>query len=141
MVGWGKMLEARMDDEMEEVVLANGERVWLEWTDNDEMVAWTDEQPRRRIGAFSFAAKEGPGGEPYFKLTHAHLEGPDGPDQGRYAHRGVGREILKSMSQPVVVGRDDGQRRDDGSHLTGDGPGFVAKMVKEGLLSWDSVGD
>lgn len=51
---------------------------------------------------------------------------------------GLGRaslEFFKEYTEADVFAREnDGQVRDDGSHLTEDAPGFVAKMIGEGLL-------
>lgn len=57
---------------------------------------------------------------------------------------GLGRaalEFFKDYTQADVFAREnDGQVRDDGSHLTEDAPGFVAKMIDEGILL-DNSGD
>lgn len=51
---------------------------------------------------------------------------------------GLGRaalEFFKDYTQADVFAREnDGQVRDDGSRLTEDAPGFVAKMIDEGIL-------
>lgn len=51
---------------------------------------------------------------------------------------GLGRaalEFFKEYTDADVFAReDDGQVREDGSHLTEDAPGFVAKMIDEGIL-------
>ena len=52
--------------------------------------------------------------------------------------QGVGRACLlfhkEIYSAPLSAGRDDGILEDDGSHLTGDGVGFIAKMRQEGIV-------
>lgn len=57
---------------------------------------------------------------------------------------GLGRaalEFFKEYTGAEVFAREyDGQVRDDGSHLTEDAPGFVAKMIDEGILL-DNSGD
>lgn len=37
----------------------------------------------------------------------------------------------------ITAAADDGMQPDDGSHLTGAGPGFVAAMRKKGLVAHD----
>ncbi|MBI2794155.1 MAG: hypothetical protein HYX66_05835 [Ignavibacteria bacterium] len=52
--------------------------------------------------------------------------------------QGIGTEILKRHKQQyglsIRAAENDGQRRDDGSHLTGDAPGFVSRMKERGLI-------
>lgn len=93
------------------------------------------------IGNVSYDLREGAdprGGDDVYLITNIFL---DGPAQDReYVGQGIGRECMRILSQDygytVVASRDDGIRRDDGSHLTGDAPGFFQKMVSEGLVFW-----
>jgi len=59
--------------------------------------------------------------------------------------QGLGRETIKFFSEYFDVSiwarGHDGIRRDDGSHLTEDAPGFVDKMIEEGLLVDNRIGD
>ncbi len=52
---------------------------------------------------------------------------------------GLGRatiEFFKDYYEAIIYARqNDGIDREDGSHLTEDAPGFVAKMIDEGLLN------
>jgi len=68
------------------------------------------------------------------RLTWAYLDGMD----GSYVRQGIGRrclELVREISGLEIVAADvDGQRHDDGSHLTGDAPGFVARMRQDGLI-------
>lgn len=119
----------------------DGRDVVLEWS-NDEMTAWTADEPRERIGSFEFQFVEGSGGrgdDDYYHVTNMHLEGPSSAP-GTYQQQGIGREILQIVGH-VTFSPHDGIRRDDGSHLTGVGPIFAAKMVAAGLASWSSGGD
>lgn len=56
-----------------------------------------------------------------------------------YKKSGLGRaaiEFFKDCTRASLYAREnDGQVRDDGSHLTENAPAFVAKMIKEGLLT------
>lgn len=51
---------------------------------------------------------------------------------------GLGRACIEFfgdyVNSSIYVRPDDGVERDDGSHLTEDAPGFVAKMIEEGLI-------
>lgn len=55
-----------------------------------------------------------------------------------YLRHGLGRATLQFRGEvfrsPLVVADNDGLKRDDGSHLTGDAPGFVAVLSKEELM-------
>lgn len=66
-------------------------------------------------------------------LMWAHLE-----DLPGYTRIGIGRECVRRMSDifslPVSAADNDGMRRDDGSHLTGDAPAFVEALKREGLI-------
>ena len=65
-----------------------------------------------------------------YHITHLALEG--------CAHQGLGRRCLELhheiFDSPLTAGTDNGSKSEDGSHLTGDGPGFIAKMRKEGIV-------
>ena len=85
---------------------------------------------------------EGPSGsgdDDYYHVQNMFLEGPDG--SRKYLQQGIGRAIIEEVGScdiPIVFTRNDGIKRDDGSHLTGDGPSFATKMVSEGLAYWDN---
>lgn len=133
-----------MEDEPETYTTKDARVVELDWSD-DEMKVWTTGEERELIGSFSFTHVEGPSGrgdDDYWHLTHMHLEGP-ASDPHSYERQGIGREIIAQVGAdiPIVFTPDDGIRRDDGSHLTGDGPAFARRMVAEGLASWDSHED
>ena len=71
----------------------------------------------------------------YLKLCWAYLDLVD----SSYRFQGIGRECLKQVRElsglAIVAAENDGMQRDDGSHLTGDAPGFVARMQAEGLIA------
>ena len=83
------------------------------------------------IGRFEFRADWECG---YLLLSWMYLDLKD----PKWKNQGIGREILlriKEMTSLTIVTReDDGFVQDDGSHLTGDAPGFVAKMCQEGII-------
>lgn len=112
--------------------------VELEW-DSDKMTAWTAGETREEIGRITFLYIEGAsenGDDEYYLVTNMHLEGPN--DSRDYTGQGIGREIIKRVgaNTPIVFAPDDGNLREDGSHLTEMGPEFAKRMVSEGLASW-----
>jgi hypothetical protein len=87
----------------------------------------------KRIGRFEFKEIESDGSGPDLRLvTYCFLN-----EQPGYTHCGIGREIVKFVAEyghVVVMSHDDGQRRQDSSHLTGDAPGFADTLEKEKLI-------
>jgi hypothetical protein len=73
----------------------------------------------------------------------------DWPDRDHYyitrlalekcAGIGLGRACLifhkECFDAPITASDEHGQRSQDGSHLTGMGPGFIYKMRQEGLVA------
>jgi hypothetical protein len=121
----------------------DGRTVELDWQD-DEMVVWTTGAQREKIGSITFLFREGlmpDGSDAHYLVTNMHLEGPNG--SRAYLHQGIGRAIIRDVSEltPIVFSPDDGQRHDDGSHLTDMGPEFAHRMVQEGLAGWDTWED
>jgi hypothetical protein len=57
----------------------------------------------------------------------------------KYKKKGIGRACLEFFSEsfqmPIYAAHNDGNRRQDGSHLTGDAPGFISRMRTEGLVA------
>ena len=72
-------------------------------------------------------------------MTYAFMD-----KQGNtYKRRGIGRAALELFHEfaggvPLVARDHDGQRRNDGSHLTGDAPAFVAAMETVRLIQTES---
>jgi hypothetical protein len=62
-----------------------------------------------------------------------------------YTKQGLGRAALlfhkEIFKAGIEVAEDGGHRRNDGGHLTGDAPCFVARMVTEGILFRNSQFD
>ncbi len=56
----------------------------------------------------------------------------------KYLRQGIGREALKFFKDyfgtKIYAADNDGFQKNDGSHLTGDAPGFVSQMKKEGII-------
>lgn len=86
------------------------------------------------IGKMEFVEIERDRGPSAYKLIWMYLD-MAGPE---YKSCGTGQRILELMNEftggPIIAGSGDGRRSDDGSHLTGDGPSFVAKMRSKGLI-------
>lgn len=66
----------------------------------------------------------------WFHITNLSLD--------KCKFKGIGRECLifhkESFGIPITAGKSDGSKSEDGSHLTGDGVGFIDKMRKEGVV-------
>lgn len=111
--------------------------VQIEWTDDDEAIVWTVATPPKLIGSITFRHIEGADrhDDDHYLVTNMYLDGPNG--SGDYKWQGIGQEIISNMCVPVTFHVDDGNRRDDGGHLTGDGRGFAGKMVAKGFAHWE----
>ena len=87
----------------------------------------------KEIGSVSFDEQDD-GFHQYCKITWMYLDKLG----DRYIRKGIGREVLKCqheyMGLPLVASQNDGHKQDDGSHLTGDAPAFIAKMRQEGIV-------
>jgi GNAT superfamily N-acetyltransferase len=109
----------------------DGRSVSIEIDDDTyEAIAYTVDG--REIGRLRFREISDDNGC-YLKLVWAYLD-----KLADYKGQGIGRECLRVVrdrySLPITAEDHDGIRQDDGSHLTGDAPGFVAKMREEGLI-------
>lgn len=69
-----------------------------------------------------------------FKITHMFMDMLD----ASYKRKGIGHEALKFFKEitggTITAEENDGIRKEDGSHLTGDAVEFVAKMREEGII-------
>jgi hypothetical protein len=85
------------------------------------------------IGSFEFRHIEEEQNE-YLLLCCIFLEGK----AGIFKRKGIGREILLYAKElydiPIFAPPSDRTKSDDGCYLIGDGPGFVEKMIKEGII-------
>jgi hypothetical protein len=86
---------------------------------------------KNKIGEFEFQVGED---DDHLMLMRAYMTliSPS------YKRQGIGRVAFKFFNElcpyPIYTRPHDGIRRDDGSHLTGDAPAFVAAMIREGLI-------
>lgn len=101
--------------------------------DDEAMIAHVRTLSGQNIGRLEFEVVDDPQQE-HLYLRWAHLE-----DLPGYTQQGIGRQCLKLMMNifglPITAAPNDGQKRDDGSHLTGDAPEFVRRMKLEGLIA------
>jgi len=70
--------------------------------------------------------------EQVYKLTHAFLEGK----RGYYKRQGIATEAFKLFynlhdDSRFELPEDDGQKHDDGSHMTSDGLAFVESLRRK----------
>jgi hypothetical protein len=105
---------------------STGQQVRLEMNDEFTEIKFIDDTTNEGFGEFEFKDLE----NGYYKLMRMYTE----PNKGG----GIGRAALEMFKEitdaEIVTSPDDGMPRDDGSHLTQDAPGFVSKMIKEGLI-------
>ncbi|MEL7213682.1 MAG: hypothetical protein AAGK92_13550 [Pseudomonadota bacterium] len=104
--------------------------------DEDNYSATVTTLTGQQIGSIDFTLIEAPDAPDgyYLKMTHAFLEGAN----GKYLHEGIGTECVRLMGKvtgfPITASDDDGAVHEDGSHLTGDAPGWVAKLRQRKLV-------
>ena len=103
--------------------------------DEEDYIATVTELSGSEIGRLEFKLIEDVY-QSYLKLTWAFLDNNNKAN----IHKGIGRECIKLMNEhtgfPICAAQNNGRQNSDGSHLTGDAPGFVAKMEEEGLLHY-----
>ena len=102
--------------------------------DEMEFLTTVRDSDGREIGRFEFRWIDNLYCD-YLKLCWAHLDLVD----SSYRFQGIGRECLRQVKEfsgfAIVAEDHDGIQRDDGSHLTGDAPGFVERMRAEHLIA------
>ena len=52
----------------------------------------------------------------------------------KYEWRSRSAVLSNTRIRRLTAGSSHGEKPDDGSHLTGDGPGFIKKMREEGIV-------
>jgi hypothetical protein len=108
--------------------MSNGEEVDIV-IDEDANKVNVFNQKEEEIGSIDYRIIDNEHYE-YIRLTHMSLD-------IEYVRKGIGRECLKLLKEyglPVTAAYDDGIRKDDGSHLTGDAVYFIQTMRNEGLV-------
>lgn len=116
----------------------SGKEYRIELDDGDEISVWFGDVKQGTISLRRIeGAEEGPGdlAYDYYHITHLALDACKG--------QGIGRRCLQFHQEvfeaDITAGNYRDGQMDDGSHLTGDGPGFIAKMRAEGLVVDDEV--
>jgi hypothetical protein len=121
-----------VDELQKEIQNKNGRTVVIKLLDSGETIR-AERPDGQEIGRIELLYIEDDiGGYYYIKWMYFDLL------DASYTRQGIGRAALffhkETFDLPLVVADDDGHQRDDGSHLTGDAPAFVARMLKEGLV-------
>lgn len=87
------------------------------------------------IGVFEFVEQDGS-----YLLSYMFLDLKD----SSFTRQGIGTEILRFFNDETGITpfarEHTGMQYDDGSHLTGDAPGFVSDMQEKGLLQSSDEG-
>lgn len=85
----------------------------------------------QKLGSISLDLRDEDGDWEHYHITHLALDGCKGI--------GIGQRCLElhkeNFDTPLTAGRSNAGQQNDGSHLTGDGPAFIAIMRKKGIVS------
>lgn len=116
-----------------QVQTRDGRDVVIEISDSGETI-WIKTLSGEEIGRAELSYIEDDVKD-YYRLTWMYLDLLD----PSYRRQGLGRAALQfhldNFASSIEVSENDGHRKSDGSHLSGDAPAFVGKMVQEGLLT------
>lgn len=119
--------------------LKSGEDITIDYEDSTGYAIAYDSK-KQPIGQFIFSERDA-GAKPYEYMTYLMITNMD--IRPSYQGKGLGRKILEHVIEctdyPIYAGEDNGLTEEDGSHLTGGGVGFIAKMRKEGLVAPSSI--
>lgn len=111
----------------------HGRTISIEIDDIGEEILVTDAQGKE-IGSIELSLIESDYSD-HYRIVSMFLD----KNGGSYLRQGIGRECLKQhveiFNTSIIASDDDGIRKNDGSHLTGDAPGFISQMRKEGFVS------
>jgi len=107
----------------------NDRSVTIKISDEENFLAIIFDEYGNQLGELKFDEVDG-----CLKLVWAYLDQSD----PAWCRQGIGREVLRNVKEysdcTIVTSDNDGTVHDDGSHLTGDAPAFVARMREEGLI-------
>lgn len=115
------------------ITAKNGEKFSINIDDFGEEITVT--YHGNEVGTIGLSLFPGEFNHPdHYHITHLALD--------RCSSLGIGRQCLifhrECFDACITAGSNDGSRSDDGSHLTGSGPGFIQKMREEGLVAKES---
>ena len=133
-----KVVDVALLDPDDAFLDKEGRTVFIHADDaTDSVFAYTSQGAL--IGSIEFQACEDDNGS-WHHLTSMFLD-----QQPGYTRQGIGRQMLiraiECWDTAITANSDDGQRDSWGSHLTGDGPAFVAAMRREGLIQREAADD
>lgn len=104
----------------------SGQQYDIDVTDGSEILVTKD---GKKCGSILLSCRECDDAD-HYHIANLGLEG--------CKRQGVGRQCLKLHKEifgaPLTAGSSHSGKQDDGSHLTGDGPGFIEKMREEGIV-------
>jgi hypothetical protein len=110
-------------------ITQSGQQYDIDVTDGSEILVTKNGE---KCGSIVLSYREGDGQmiPDTYHITNLGLEDCKG--------QGVGRRCLElhkeNFGEPLTAGSSHSGKQDDGSHLTGDGPGFIEKMREEGIV-------
>ncbi|WP_394697450.1 GNAT family N-acetyltransferase [Pseudoxanthomonas japonensis] len=119
-------------DPADEFTTKTGATVYIV-VDEDQATIGAYDQNGDPIGEFEFAPQDD-GQNEWHHLTSMFLE-----EQPQYQGQGIGEEMLRrfrdEMGTVITADENTGQKSNLGSHLTGTGVGFVARMREKKLIA------
>lgn len=126
---WGALVTNRTS-----LTTTIGRLVTIDIEDCGERISVTDDQGED-VGSIELRCL---GDERYY-ITWMYLD-----KQGaRYLRQGIGEASLRfhkeCFDSTLYAAEHDGTRKSDGSHLTGDAPGFIRRMRDKGLIAPESL--
>lgn len=129
-----KAILIKDNDNERDYKIPNGNIITIKISDDAEITYWNKNKQLGNNDDFVFVEDE-------FDLTRYLLARMYVPIK----NCGLGRatiEFFKDYYDAVIYARpNDGNERNDGSHLTEDAPSFVAHMIAEGLIEDNSERD
>lgn len=114
--------------------LHDGRFIEIDVSDDHEIIV--KDNQKNLIGKIELSYRDDglPGSVPYYHITWMYMDLID----DSYKHQGIGREALLLFIEvnglKVTASDNDGLKKNDGSHLTGDAPTFIQKMRDEGIV-------
>lgn len=118
------------DENIREYRLTSGEKIKIEIDEWSYEVKVTNSNDKE-IGRIEFKYDDY---EDAHKIIWMYLDKLG----DNYKRQGIGKECVKFYKEffdcRVYAEQNDGIRKDDGSHLTGDAPGFVQSLRDQGII-------